>query len=251
MARSSVRVLLVDDCLLEARLLQSYLREQFDVAHVLQLQEAQARLRAESFSALLLKTPAPKLSAEFPRLPIVCLPSHELHETGSAASIPKTILDAIHQKQNETRRAPLEGLPVLGLQQKPRGGMIRAGRKIRVLIAEDRSVMRQGLVHLLHGHRDIVVVGEAKDGHEVLALARRVNPHVILLKTSLPRLDEAAAASRLKREFPKIKVIGLPFGETLGRSSPMQRAGALASFDKTKHLDSLVSTIRNCFTGVA
>jgi DNA-binding NarL/FixJ family response regulator len=56
--------------------------------------------------------------------------------------------------------------------KKHQNGMLRAGRRVRVLIADDQALMREGLRRLLRGCRDISVIGEAADGREILEMAR-------------------------------------------------------------------------------
>jgi signal transduction histidine kinase/CheY-like chemotaxis protein len=134
---------------------------------------------------------------------------------------------------------------------KPRGGMVRAGRKIRVLVADDHTIMRQGLRRLLLGHRDIEVVGEATDGQETLELARRLCPDVIVMEANMPGLDGIETTSRLRKEFPHVKVIGLSAGDQSERGAAMCKAGAFAFLDKANRLESLVATVRDSFAGAA
>jgi PAS domain S-box-containing protein len=134
---------------------------------------------------------------------------------------------------------------------KPRGGMVRAGRKIRVLIADDHTIMRQGLMQLLQGHKDIAVVGEAVDGQEALELAPQLNPDVIILQGNMSRIEGIETTLQLKREFPQIKVIGLSAGEEPELGAAMRKAGAFAFFNKANRLESLVATIRDSFSGAA
>jgi PAS domain S-box-containing protein len=138
-------------------------------------------------------------------------------------------------------RAAPEEAPIRG---KPRTGLLRAGRKIRVLVADDHTLMRQGLTRLLQGHKDIAVVGEAADGVETLELARRLDPDVIVMQVDMPGLDGIETTARLTEEFPEIKVIGLCAGEELQKATAMRKAGACAFVNKTNRLDALVAAIR-------
>jgi PAS domain S-box-containing protein len=149
---------------------------------------------------------------------------------------------------NQAQSVPLQtpALPV-----KPKGGLLRASRKIRVLVADNLAVVRQGVIRLLEEHKDIVVVGEASDGQEALELARQINPDVILMEVKMPRLDGIAATLLLRREFPQVRVIGLSSGEESEQGAAIGRAGAFAVLDKTGHLENLAPTIRNSFVGAA
>jgi DNA-binding NarL/FixJ family response regulator len=129
--------------------------------------------------------------------------------------------------------------------------MMRAGRKIRVLVADDHIIMRQGLMRLLQGHKDITVVGEAADGPEVLELAGQLTPDVIIMEVDMPGLNGIQTTSRLREEFPHIKVICLSAGDAPGLEAAMCNAGAFAFLNKANRLDSLIATIRDCLAGVA
>jgi PAS domain S-box-containing protein len=154
-------------------------------------------------------------------------------------------------KSASAKKAAWETTSGAAHRTKPRGGMIRAGRKIRVLVADDHIIMRQGLMRLLQGHKDIKVVGEAADGPEVLELAGRLTPDVIIMEANMPGLNGIQTISRLREEFPRIKVICLSAGDAPGLEAAMCNAGAFAFLNKANRLESLIATIRDCLAGVA
>jgi DNA-binding NarL/FixJ family response regulator len=80
---------------------------------------------------------------------------------------------------------------------------------IRVLIADDQRVVREGLTTVLGLLDDIDVVGAASDGHEALALARDLHPDVILMDLRMPRCDGVEATRLLRERDPAIKVVVL------------------------------------------
>ena len=79
--------------------------------------------------------------------------------------------------------------------------------KIRVLIADDHSIVRQGLVGILTEMPELEVVGEAADGNEAIAKARSHTPHVILMDLMMPNCNGVEATQRLQSELPEVRVI--------------------------------------------
>src|SRR5262245_27854304 len=82
-------------------------------------------------------------------------------------------------------------------------------RPVRVLIADDHPVVRQGLKQILTADPDVVVSGEATDGNEALDLARRVEWDVAILDFSMPGLHGLQLVGEIKREFPTRPVLVL------------------------------------------
>jgi DNA-binding NarL/FixJ family response regulator len=81
--------------------------------------------------------------------------------------------------------------------------------KIRVLIADDHAIVREGVRALLTLSDDIDVVGEAADGHEAIEAARRLNPDVILMDIAMPGLGGLEATLEIRKENPSVKVLVL------------------------------------------
>ena len=80
---------------------------------------------------------------------------------------------------------------------------------IRVLIADDHSVVRQGLRMFLALDEELDVVGEATNGIEALELARQLSPDVVLMDILMPEMDGIAATEAIRRELPNVEVIAL------------------------------------------
>jgi DNA-binding NarL/FixJ family response regulator len=80
---------------------------------------------------------------------------------------------------------------------------------IRVLIADDHRIVREGLRLVLSSYPDLAVVGEAVDGHDALAQVARLNPDVLLLDIFMPVLDGVAVARRMQAEHPGVRVVVL------------------------------------------
>jgi DNA-binding NarL/FixJ family response regulator len=103
---------------------------------------------------------------------------------------------------------------------------------IRVLIADDHLMVREGLKVFLSVHEDIVVVGEAEDGQQVVDLCPELKPDVILMDILMPNMDGPTATERIRTECPSIQVIALT---SFAEKEMVQRAiqaGATATCSK-------------------
>ncbi len=118
-------------------------------------------------------------------------------------------------------------------------------RPIRLLLADDHAVMRQGLATVLSQHDDLEIVGEAADGLDALEQARRLQPDVVLMDFSMPRMNGVEATRQIHQLLPDVKVIGLSMYEESERAEAMRSAGAWAYLSKTGQLHVLVETIRS------
>jgi len=78
---------------------------------------------------------------------------------------------------------------------------------IRVLLADDYALFRQGLASLLAAESDFEVVGEAADGLQALEMARELMPDVIVMDISMPVIDGLAATRRIKAEMPSVRTV--------------------------------------------
>lgn len=85
--------------------------------------------------------------------------------------------------------------------------------KIRVLICDDHTLFREGMKAILEQEPSIEVVGEAGDGREAVAMARQLNPDIVLLDISMPDLSGFEAASRIRQSSKKAKVVVLTMYE--------------------------------------
>ena len=121
--------------------------------------------------------------------------------------------------------------------------------KIKVLIADDHTIVRIGLATLLGAEKDIEVVGEAKNGEMAVSEALRLMPDVVIMDLMMPKMDGAAATAELRDKLPSAKVIILTtFGASDGIAHALE-SGAAGALVKTADDDVLVSTIREVANG--
>lgn len=125
-------------------------------------------------------------------------------------------------------------------KKKPFSGMIR------ILIADDHAVMRQGLSSSLKQEPDIVIVGEADNGKMALDKARSLNPDVVLMDLGMPKMSGIEATRVIHSEMPNVRIIGLSMFEEKERASAMFEAGAVDYLSKTCSVDALTTAIRRC-----
>ncbi|WP_037558606.1 response regulator [Spirillospora albida] len=116
--------------------------------------------------------------------------------------------------------------------------------RIRVLIADDHPVVRQGLRTFLGIQDDIVVVGEAEDGVSAVTLAESLEPDIVLLDLKMPGADGLAALSELRARGVRARVLVLTSATERGRVLPAVRAGAAGYLYKDVDPQALVQAIR-------
>lgn len=124
-------------------------------------------------------------------------------------------------------------------------------KKIRILVVEDQTVVREGLVAILSFQPDIEVVGEADDGIMAVEVARKVRPDVILLDMVMPRQDGLTTIPKLKFAVPESKILVLSSFAESDRVYQAIKAGALGYMLKDTTRIQLLQAIRDVATGQA
>ena len=122
-------------------------------------------------------------------------------------------------------------------------------KKIRVLLADDHKVVRDGLRLLINTQRDLCVVGEAADGKEALRQARDLKPDVVVMDLSMPELNGLQATERLRAEQPAVKVVALTVHEDASYLLQLCKAGAVGYVLKRSAGDDLIRAIRTVAGG--
>jgi DNA-binding NarL/FixJ family response regulator len=119
---------------------------------------------------------------------------------------------------------------------------------VRVVIADDHEIFRDGLKLVLQKQKDIVVAGEACDGRELIELVKQQLPDVVITDVKMPNLDGVAAAKYLAQHYPSVGVIALTMFDEEDLIIDMLEAGAkgylLKNADKTEILEA-VHTVAN------
>jgi len=126
-----------------------------------------------------------------------------------------------------------------------------AQKRIRVLLADDHHLFREGLRALLVSAADLEVVGEAGDGNEVVAKAAEVRPDVILMDLQLPGLNGVEATRRILASQPKVSVLVLTMFEDTDTVLAAMRAGARGYLLKDTHEEALLRSVRAVANGEA
>ena len=122
---------------------------------------------------------------------------------------------------------------------------------IRVLIVDDHAMLRKGLGVFLMSYPDLLLVGEAANGKEALALCATLQPEIVLMDLMMPIMDGITATRHLSADFPEIRVIVLTsFGEERLIKNVLE-AGALSYLFKKVSADNLALAIRAAKNGIS
>ena len=126
----------------------------------------------------------------------------------------------------------------------PENGTGRRSRKIRVVLADDHTILRKGLLGVLSQEPDIEVVAEAADGEMAVELARNYSPDVVLMDVTMPKLDGIEATRRIASAQLGVQVIGYSAHKEEDLAQALYRAGAVGYLSKDQPTESLVAAIR-------
>src|SRR5947207_10690225 len=124
-------------------------------------------------------------------------------------------------------------------------------QKITVLLADDHTVVRQGLRALLEAEEDMNVVGEAENGRQAVQMAKRLQPDVVVMDIAMPSLNGLEATRQISRERPKSKVLILSSYSDDEYVQQLTDAGASGYLVKQTAAQDLVAAIREAKKGNA
>jgi DNA-binding NarL/FixJ family response regulator len=122
---------------------------------------------------------------------------------------------------------------------------------IRIIIADDHTIMREGLKQLLSAAADLSIVGEARDGHEVMQRVRETEFDLLLLDMSMPGKSGIELIKQVRGEKPRARILVLSMHEEEQYAIRAIRAGAAGYLTKDSAAAQLVSAIRKVAGGGA
>ncbi|MFC1892613.1 response regulator [Chloroflexota bacterium] len=122
-------------------------------------------------------------------------------------------------------------------------------KKIRVLIVDDHTLVRDGIRSLLALTADIEIVGEAADGREALEKVRRLIPDIVLMDLAMPIMGGLEATRRIRRVFPATKVLALTQYDDSEYVIPVIEAGARGFVTKMSSSSELAAAIQAVYRG--
>jgi len=120
---------------------------------------------------------------------------------------------------------------------------------IKILLADDHAIIRQGLRSLLEKQPDMEVMGESEDGREAIELVHKLQPDVVVLDVTMPNLNGIEAARQIHSEFPEVKIIALSMHSNRRFVGDMLKAGASGYILKEGLFDELVRAIHAVAAG--
>ena len=127
--------------------------------------------------------------------------------------------------------------------------MTTAG-KIRVLLVEDHTLVRQGLRSALEAYPNIEVVGEARDGEAAVLTASKLQPTAVIMDINIPRMDGITAARLIKKQHLQIVVMGLSVDPKDYQVHAMQNAGAVKVINKDSAVTELYGALQEAVAAV-
>lgn len=123
--------------------------------------------------------------------------------------------------------------------------------KIKVLLADDQTMIRQGFGYVIGLQEDMTLVGEACDGKEAVDLVARLRPDVILMDVQMPILSGIDAAQQIMKQLPETKIVILTTFDDQEYIYQGIRAGAVGYLLKDAEVEDMLQAVRSAFRGEA
>ena len=121
--------------------------------------------------------------------------------------------------------------------------------KLRVFLADDHAVVREGLKSLVNAQPNMEVNGEAADGRTACQMVQELQPDVVVMDVSMPEMNGARATVQIKQECPNVKVLALTVHEDKGYLRQLLEAGASGYVLKRAAAEELIHAIRTVAAG--
>lgn len=121
--------------------------------------------------------------------------------------------------------------------------------KIRVMIVDDHTIVREGLTTLLEVHPDLSLVGEASDGRKAIELCAQLTPDVILMDLMMPEVDGVTAIQSIMKSHPEIRILALTSFVENEKVQTALEAGAVGYLLKNISAAELVDAIKSASIG--
>jgi DNA-binding NarL/FixJ family response regulator len=131
----------------------------------------------------------------------------------------------------------------------PTTGQASTRARIKVLLADDHAIVREGVRLCLEGMGDIDVVGEAEDGHQAVRLVGQLAPDVAVLDVTMPRLNGIEALRQIRRDHPKTRVVMLSMHDNEAYVTQALQSGASGYVLKRTAATELAAAIRAANSG--
>jgi DNA-binding NarL/FixJ family response regulator len=115
---------------------------------------------------------------------------------------------------------------------------------IRIILADDHTIVRHGLSRSFQQEEDLEVIAQAEDGRSTVQLARELSPDVVVMDISMPDLNGIEATRQITRESPQVKVVALSMHSSRKYVTEMFKAGALGYLLKNCDFEELADAVR-------
>ena len=123
-------------------------------------------------------------------------------------------------------------------------------QRIRVLLVDDHTIVRQGLRSVLEAYPNIEVVGEASNGEEAMVSVGKLQPAVVVMDINMSKMDGITATRLIKIQYPQIAVVGLSVNAKDYQEYTMQKSGAFEVLLKESTVDDLYGAIQRAVAAI-